>query len=97
MGKSCGHGVKGQTSRSSVSIKTEGGQMSLIKILPKRGFSWSKSVDYTAKRNKKKQRKSHFFSYFSVSLRECTCTHGEGATTKNPCDILKLQHFPSSV
>ena len=47
-GKTCGRGVKGQKSRSGVAIKTEGGQMPLIKRLPKRGFSCSKSVDYTA-------------------------------------------------
>ena len=46
-GKTCGRGVKGQKSRSGVSIKTEGGQMPLIKRLPKRGFNCSKSVDYT--------------------------------------------------
>ena len=46
-GKTCGRGVKGQKSRSGVAIKTEGGQMPLIKRLPKRGFSCSKSVDYT--------------------------------------------------
>lgn len=47
-GKTCGRGVKGQKSRSGVAIKTEGGQMPLIKRLPKRGFNYSKSVDYTA-------------------------------------------------
>lgn len=47
-GKTCGRGVKGQKSRSGVAIKTEGGQMPLIKRLPKRGFSCSKSVNYTA-------------------------------------------------
>lgn len=47
-GKTCGRGVKGQKSRSGVAIKTEGGQMPLIKRLPKRGFNSSKSVDYTA-------------------------------------------------
>lgn len=46
-GKTCGRGVKGQKSRSGVAIKTEGGQMPLIKRLPKRGFNSSKSVDYT--------------------------------------------------
>lgn len=45
-GKTCGRGVKGQKSRSGVSIKTEGGQMPLIKRLPKRGFSCSKSINY---------------------------------------------------
>ena len=47
IGKTCGRGVKGQKSRSGVAIKTEGGQMPLIKRLPKRGFSCSKSVNYT--------------------------------------------------
>lgn len=46
-GKTCGRGVKGQKSRSGVAIKTEGGQMPLIKRLPKRGFNCSKSVNYT--------------------------------------------------
>lgn len=46
-GKTCGRGVKGQKSRSGVAIKTEGGQMPIIKRLPKRGFNCSKSVDYT--------------------------------------------------
>lgn len=46
VGKTCGRGVKGQKSRSGVAIKTEGGQMPLIKRLPKRGFNCSKSVKY---------------------------------------------------
>ncbi len=46
-GKTCGKGMKGQKSRSGVAIKTEGGQMPLIKRLPKRGFKCSKSVNYT--------------------------------------------------
>ncbi len=38
-GKTCGRGVKGQKARSGVSIKGfEGGQMPLIRRLPKRGF-----------------------------------------------------------
>ena len=38
-GKTCGRGVKGQKSRSGVSIKSfEGGQMPLYRRLPKRGF-----------------------------------------------------------
>lgn len=45
-GKTCGKGTKGQKSRSGVSIKTEGGQMPLIKRLPKRGFNCSKSINY---------------------------------------------------
>jgi large subunit ribosomal protein L15 len=47
MGKTCGRGEKGQKSRSGVSIKTEGGQMPLIKRLPKRGFNCSKGIDYS--------------------------------------------------
>lgn len=46
-GRTGGRGEKGQKSRSGVAIKTEGGQMPLIKRLPKRGFNSSKSVDYT--------------------------------------------------
>ena len=46
-GKTCGRGAKGQKSRSGVAIKTEGGQMPLIKRLPKRGFSCSRSINYT--------------------------------------------------
>lgn len=46
-GRTCGKGDKGQKSRSGVAIKTEGGQMPLIKRLPKRGFSCSKSKNYT--------------------------------------------------
>jgi len=39
-GKTCGRGVKGQTSRTGVSIKGfEGGQMPLHRRLPKRGFT----------------------------------------------------------
>ncbi|MFK8039761.1 MAG: 50S ribosomal protein L15 [Rickettsiaceae bacterium] len=39
-GKTAGRGVKGQKSRSGVAIKGfEGGQMPLIKRLPKRGFN----------------------------------------------------------
>ncbi len=39
-GKTCGRGVKGQKSRSGVSIKGfEGGQMPLYRRLPKRGFN----------------------------------------------------------
>ena len=40
MGKTSGRGVKGQKSRSGVSIKSfEGGQMPLYRRLPKRGFN----------------------------------------------------------
>lgn len=46
-GKTCGRGVKGQKSRSGVSIKTEGGQMPLIKRLPKRGFNCPSTFVYT--------------------------------------------------
>ena len=39
-GKTCGRGVKGQKSREGVAIKGfEGGQTSIIKRLPKRGFN----------------------------------------------------------
>ena len=39
-GKTCGRGVKGQKARSGVSIKGfEGGQMSLLRRMPKRGFT----------------------------------------------------------
>jgi large subunit ribosomal protein L15 len=38
-GKTCGRGVKGQKARSGVSIRGfEGGQMSLLRRMPKRGF-----------------------------------------------------------
>ena len=40
VGKTSGRGVKGQKSRSGVSIKSyEGGQMPLYRRLPKRGFN----------------------------------------------------------
>lgn len=40
LGKTCGRGVKGQKSRSGVSIKAfEGGQMPLFRRLPKRGMN----------------------------------------------------------
>lgn len=46
-GKTCGRGVKGQKSRSGVAIKGfEGGQTSLIKRLPKRGFNCPSSKKY---------------------------------------------------
>ena len=39
LGKTCGRGLKGQKSRSGVSINGfEGGQMPLYRRLPKRGF-----------------------------------------------------------
>ena len=46
-GRTGGRGEKGQKSRSGVAIKTEGGQMPIIKRLPKRGFNSSKSIRYT--------------------------------------------------
>lgn len=45
-GKTCGRGVKGQKSRSGVSIKNNGEQTQLYKQLPKRGFNCDKSVKY---------------------------------------------------
>ena len=43
-GKTAGRGIKGQKSRSGVSIKAfEGGQMPLYQRLPKRGFNSRKS------------------------------------------------------
>ncbi len=46
-GKTCGRGVKGQKSRSGVAIKGfEGGQMPMIKRLPKRGFNCPSSKKY---------------------------------------------------
>lgn len=46
-GKTGGRGVKGQTSRSGVSIKGfEGGQMPLHRRLPKRGFTNLFGTDY---------------------------------------------------
>lgn len=47
-GKTCGRGVKGQKSRSGVAIKGfEGGQMPMIKRLPKRGFNCPNSKKYS--------------------------------------------------
>jgi len=46
-GKTCGRGVKGQKSREGVAIKGfEGGQTSIIKRLPKRGFKCPTSIKY---------------------------------------------------
>ncbi|WP_341763951.1 50S ribosomal protein L15 [Candidatus Tisiphia endosymbiont of Beris chalybata] len=46
-GKTCGRGVKGQKSRSGVAITGfEGGQMPIIKRLPKRGFSCPNAKKY---------------------------------------------------
>jgi len=47
-GKTSGRGVKGQKSRSGVSIKSfEGGQMPLYRRLPKRGFNPIKKENIT--------------------------------------------------
>ncbi|MDF1607012.1 50S ribosomal protein L15 [Hoeflea sp. YIM 152468] len=47
MGKTGGRGVKGQKSRSGVSIKGfEGGQMPIYRRLPKRGFTNIFSTDF---------------------------------------------------
>ena len=46
-GKTCGRGVKGQTSRSGVAINGfEGGQMPIYRRLPKRGFKNVNAVEY---------------------------------------------------
>lgn len=45
-GKTCGRGVKGQKSRSGVTIKGEGGQMPLVRRMPKRGFVSRNKVEY---------------------------------------------------
>lgn len=46
-GKTAGHGVKGQTSRSGVALNGyEGGQMPLYRRLPKRGFSKPNRLDF---------------------------------------------------
>ncbi len=46
-GKTCGRGVKGQKSRSGVSINGfEGGQMPIHRRLPKRGFKNHSRVEY---------------------------------------------------
>lgn len=49
LGRSCGTGVKGQGTRSGQKIKAwfEGGQMSLLQRVPKRGFKnhWRKVVE----------------------------------------------------
>jgi large subunit ribosomal protein L15 len=48
-GKTSGRGVKGQKARTGVSIKGfEGGQMPLMRRLPKRGFKNIFAKDYTA-------------------------------------------------
>jgi len=47
-GKTCGRGVKGQKSRSGVSINGfEGGQMPIYRRLPKRGFNNPFSKTFT--------------------------------------------------
>ncbi len=46
-GKTCGRGTKGQKARSGVAIKGfEGGQMPIIKRLPKRGFNCPTTVTH---------------------------------------------------
>ena len=46
-GKTCGRGVKGQKARSGVAIKGfEGGQMPLLRRMPKRGFKNFTSRSY---------------------------------------------------
>jgi len=48
-GKTCGRGVKGQKARTGVSIRGfEGGQMPLIRRLPKRGFKNLFAKDFSA-------------------------------------------------
>jgi len=48
-GKTCGRGVKGQKARTGVALKGfEGGQMPLIRRLPKRGFKNIFAKDYSA-------------------------------------------------
>jgi len=48
-GKTCGRGVKGQKARSGVTIKGfEGGQMSLLRRMPKRGFKNFTSNSFAA-------------------------------------------------
>jgi large subunit ribosomal protein L15 len=47
-GKTCGRGVKGQKARSGVALKSfEGGQMPLIRRMPKRGFRNIFAVELT--------------------------------------------------
>src|ERR1700753_3266336 len=47
-GKTCGRGVKGQKSRTGVSIRGfEGGQMPLHRRMPKRGFNNIFANDYS--------------------------------------------------
>lgn len=49
MGKTSCRGVKGQKARSGVAVKGfEGGQMPLIKRLPKRGFNCPSSTSFVA-------------------------------------------------
>ncbi len=48
-GKTCGAGVKGQKSRTGIAIKGfEGGQMPLIRRMPKRGFKNIFAKEYAA-------------------------------------------------
>jgi large subunit ribosomal protein L15 len=47
-GKTCGRGVKGQKSRSGVSVsRLEGGQQSFLRALPKRGFKPLNKIAYS--------------------------------------------------
>jgi len=47
-GKTCGRGVKGQKSRTGVSLRGfEGGQMPLHRRIPKRGFNNIFAMDYS--------------------------------------------------
>jgi large subunit ribosomal protein L15 len=47
LGKTCGRGSKGQKSRSGVSINAfEGGQMSIFRRVPKRGFNSKQKKDF---------------------------------------------------
>ena len=49
LGKTCGHGAKGQKSRSGGKVRVgfEGGQMPLQRRLPKRGFSNFSRTEYS--------------------------------------------------
>lgn len=48
-GKTCGRGVKGQKARTGVAIRGfEGGQMSLLRRMPKRGFTSFAAFKYVS-------------------------------------------------
>jgi len=72
-GKTSGRGGKGQTARSGSSIRIgfEGGQMPLIRRIPKRGFN----------------NKRHTISYLPVNLEELNCfddgTHVDEAVLRS--------------